>query len=157
MYKVYFKNETSRYILNYFENYRKEVLKAVSLNTDYQNIKNTITDGIKQLDLELIKTNEIAKVNKVDPLGITDLRVRGMWAIQHPARVFAHLNLNTSSPFFAHLIMSKRKYDSFPEIDIENLNQIVESNVSVSKLETKIYDPNNPAKNIDALVFSLNR
>lgn len=123
----------------------------------YQNIKNTITDGIKQLDLELIKTNEIAKVNKVDPLGITDLRVRGMWTIQHPARVFAHLNLNTSSPFFAHLIMSKRKYDSFPEIDIENLNQIVESNVSVSKLETKIYDPNNPAKNIDALVFSLNR
>lgn len=53
--------------------------------------------------------------------------------------------------------MSKRKYDSFPEIDIENLNQIVESNVAVSKLETKIYDPNNPAKNIDALVFSLNR
>ena len=123
----------------------------------YQTIKDTITDGIKQLDLDLLKTNEIAKVNKVDPLGITDLRVRGMWSIQHPAKVFANLGLDTSSSFFAHLIMTKRKYESFPQSDIDSLNQTIKDNSAVAKLETKIYNPNNPAKNIDVVIFSLNR
>ena len=31
------------------------------------------------------------KIKKVDPLGITDLRVRGMWSIFHPVRVFDYL------------------------------------------------------------------
>ncbi|MGA6137398.1 NgoPII family restriction endonuclease [Acinetobacter dispersus] len=123
----------------------------------YQTIKNTITNGIKQLDLDLLKTNEIAKVNKVDPLEITNLRVRGMWSIQHPAKVFSHLGLDTSSSFFAHLIMSKRKYDSFPKTDLNSLNQTIKDNLAVSKLEAKIFNPNNPAKNIDAVVFSLKR
>ena len=46
----------------------------------YSKIKNKIKCVIEEIDsLEFIHTNEIGKLKKVDPLGITDLRIRGMW------------------------------------------------------------------------------
>lgn len=48
----------------------------------YQIIKQKITDGINQIpNVELAETNELGRVNRVDPLGITNLRIRGMWQI----------------------------------------------------------------------------
>jgi hypothetical protein len=62
----------------------------------YQRIADKISNGISEIsDVELVDTNELAKVKKVDPLGITDLRVRGMWHIENPIKVFqdvAHIN-----------------------------------------------------------------
>lgn len=123
----------------------------------YRRIKDTVTAGISTLDLDLLPTNEIAKINKVDPLGITNLRVRGMWSIQHPSKAFSRLQLDTSSPFFAHLIVSKKKFDSFNDEDIKTLHSIVEKQESVSIKNCEIQDPNNPANNIEAVVVSLNR
>ncbi|MEK7471975.1 MAG: NgoPII family restriction endonuclease, partial [Patescibacteria group bacterium] len=37
---------------------------------------------------ELGETNEIASVPNIDPLGITRLRIRGMWIIRNPSIVF---------------------------------------------------------------------
>ena len=34
--------------------------------------------------IEFIHTNEIGKLKRVDPLGITNLRIRGMWNIENP-------------------------------------------------------------------------
>ena len=43
----------------------------------YQRVANKISESVSELnDIELAETNELAKVKKVDPLGITDLRVR---------------------------------------------------------------------------------
>ena len=47
-----------------------------------------------------------------------------MWSIQHPSRVFSRLGLNTTSSFFAHLIMTKKKFDTFNTDDIETLRNI---------------------------------
>lgn len=123
----------------------------------YRRIKDTVTTGISTLDLDLLPTNEIAKINKVDPLGITNLRVRGMWSIQHPSKAFSRLQLNTTSPFFAHLIVSKKKFDSFNDEDINTLYSIAEKQESVSIKNCEIQDPNNPANNIEAVVVSLNK
>ena len=123
----------------------------------YKTIKDCLSSGIKNLDLDLVPTNEIAKINRVDPLGITNLRVRGMWSIQNPSKVFSRLGLNTNSSFYAHLIMSKRKFDTFNIDDIETLKNIAKDQSSVSIRNCEIQDPNNPAKMIEAVVVSLNR
>ncbi len=62
-------------------------------NSDiYENTKNKVIAGINSIeDIELTKTNELGRVKRVDPLGITDLRIRGMWTMHHPKKVFAYL------------------------------------------------------------------
>lgn len=122
--------------------------------TTYLKLKNNLTDGINRFDLDLLDTNEIAKINKVDPLGITKLRVRGMWDIQHPSRVFSYLNLEKNTKFFTHLIMTEEKFLSFPEADRYTINKL--SNDGKIKLQkNNILDPNNPAKKIKSTVISL--
>lgn len=45
----------------------------------YERIRGAVIDGIGRIDdIDFAPTNELAKVKRVDPLGITDLRVRGM-------------------------------------------------------------------------------
>ena len=58
----------------------------------YERIKDTIINGLHSIpNIELAETNELGKIKKVDPLGITDLRVRGMWSIFHPKKVFDYI------------------------------------------------------------------
>lgn len=58
----------------------------------YERVRNTISLGVKNIpDIEFTPTNELAKVKKIDPLGITDLRVRGMWSIASPFKVFDYV------------------------------------------------------------------
>ena len=46
---------------------------------------------IELQDVEFSETNELGRVNKVDPLGITYLRIRGMWGIENPIKVFNYV------------------------------------------------------------------
>ena len=89
----------------------------------YTRIKDTIKHGIEELGIECSKTNEIAKIKKVDPLGITDLRVRGMWAIKHPSNGLNYITEKQSTPHIKALML-KRKFDSF---DDAMRNQIVKN------------------------------
>jgi hypothetical protein len=57
----------------------------------YEKIKDKISAGIKEMDLEFSETKELGRVNRVDPLGITNLRIRGMWTIQNPLKVYKEL------------------------------------------------------------------
>lgn len=123
----------------------------------YTKIKNCIAASIKEnCDLELSSTKEIARVNKVDPLGITYLRVRGMWGIQNPNKVYSYLKLNTETNyFFAHLLLKESKYNSFSQEDKDQI-ELLHSQNKINKQLVKIRNPNNPAQNIDAIVLSYN-
>jgi hypothetical protein len=62
-------------------------------NQVYKRIKNTISKGVKEIPfVEFSETKELGRVNKVDPLGITYLRIRGMWGISNPVNVYNYLN-----------------------------------------------------------------
>lgn len=51
----------------------------------YERIKDVIRNGVISVpDVEFAETKELGRVNRVDPLGITYLRVRGMWGIENP-------------------------------------------------------------------------
>jgi len=120
----------------------------------YERIKNTISDGINSIpDVEFTETNELGKVNKVDPLGITDLRVRGMWHIKNPKKIFDYLNLYSSDATFQLIsIMKTEKYNSFPDVDRNNLENLNIENFSIT--DENIKNPNNPANLIDCKVIT---
>ncbi len=123
----------------------------------YERIKDTISNGITTIpNVEFTETNELGKVKKVDPLGITDLRIRGMWHIENPTKIFNYLySYDETKSFQLICLMKKEKYESMPLADrqiIENLNNL---NVSVSDVEIK--NPNNPVQLMDGklLVFGI--
>ena len=123
----------------------------------YERIKTTISRGIITIsNVEFTDTKELGKVKKVDPLGITDLRIRGMWHIDNPNKIFNYIyTYDDTKDFQLICLMKKEKYVSFPSEDKEAIENIENSNVAVQDIRIK--NPNNPVRLIDAklLVFKV--
>ncbi|MDX2255143.1 MAG: NgoPII family restriction endonuclease [Pseudanabaenaceae cyanobacterium bins.39] len=118
----------------------------------YERIRNGVCEGINQIEgIEFALTNEIARVNKVDPLGITYLRVRGMWGIENPINVFNYLNLNDylNNNFSLICILQKQKYLSLPANSIKQIQELHDQNILTIK-DIQIKSPNNPANLLEA-------
>ncbi|MDJ0675099.1 MAG: NgoPII family restriction endonuclease [Calothrix sp. MO_167.B42] len=123
----------------------------------YERITNTISYGIKQIkDVEFSKTRELGRVNKVDPLGITYLRIRGMWGINNPTSVYDYIfQRQETSNLQIVALMRKEKYLSFPQTHIHELENLTEKNLNIRDVNIK--DPNNPAKLIAAKMINYYR
>src|SRR3989344_2463095 len=117
----------------------------------HEPIKLEVDKVLDSLGLEKGNTVELGKVKKVDPLGITELRIRGMWSIENPLSVFESLcPLEDVNRFNLFALMRKEKYLSFSKEDIKE----IESNKNISIKDVKIRDPNNPAKLIEAKLIT---
>jgi hypothetical protein len=81
-------------------------------------------------------------VNQVDPLGITNLRIRGMWQIDNPRKVFNYLHKTGKNEFEVICIIPTEKYLSFPKESIDKVEKIKISGFSIESIEVK--NPNNP-------------
>ncbi len=116
----------------------------------YERIKTKISDGVNSLpDVEFSETKELGRVNKVDPLGITYLRIRGMWGIDNPLHVFDYItNIESESDLTVNAIMLTEKYNSFPSADRQAIENISSENFSIQDIEIK--SPNNPAQLLNA-------
>lgn len=123
-------------------------------NSDiYEIIKDRLSKGISNLpDLDFSKTKEIGRINAVDPLKITYLRIRGMWGIEHPSLIFYYLKYVRSKKFTLNSIILKSKYDKFPVNDRSKLEKIHNSSFTISDI--KIKNPNNPIKMVEAKLIS---
>jgi hypothetical protein len=111
----------------------------------YENVKRTVktaVNGIESLDLG--ETEELGRVNKVDPLEITYMRVRGMWHIKNPMVVFKdYYTVPSDSTFYLACIIDEEKLAEMDNSNIlDTLNEEFDS-FSVSNI--RIPDPNNPA------------
>ncbi len=114
----------------------------------YQRIKTTISSGIKTIpDVVFADTKELGRVNQVDPLGITNLRIRGMWQIENPRKVFNYLHETTDKDFELVCIIPTEKYNSFPKGSRTKLEGLKENGFSIEYKQIK--DPNNPANLMD--------
>lgn len=109
----------------------------------YLSLKNTLTESIEATPgIDFSPTNEIGRVNFVDPLKITNLRIRGMWLLQPPYRVFDYVHgYDSSKKFQCITILPKTKYDTFSL----SSKQKIENNKKISITEVDIQDPNNPS------------
>ena len=111
----------------------------------YQRIKDTISDGIKTIpDVVFSETKELGRVNQVDPLGITNLRIRGMWQIENPRKVFDYLYKSENKEFELVCIIPIEKYNSFSKESRNKIEGIKVKGFDI--LEVEVKDPNNPAK-----------
>ena len=123
----------------------------------YERIKDTISIGITTiLNVEFTETNELGKVKKVDPLGITDLRIRGMWHIENPTKIFNYIySYDETKSFQLICLMKKEKYESMPLADRQTIENLTNPNVSIS--DVRIKNPNNPIQLMDGklLVFKI--
>jgi len=115
----------------------------------YNRIAVAISSAVRATDLELRETNELGRVNRVDPLGITDLRIRGMWQIQHPRRVFNYIYRPIPSNFGLAALLLEGKYNSYPikdRLTLENNNKVTVNRVLIK-------DPNNPANRLRSILI----
>lgn len=112
----------------------------------YTKIKSKIKDGVEAIPgVEISETRELGRVNKVDPLGITYLRVRGMWGIENPWTVFKYVyerELNKEFNFFS--IINEEKYADFSKEDRKEFEDFV-NNSDLNMTKVKIKNPDNPA------------
>jgi len=119
----------------------------------YRNIYNTLSDRIESIpNFEFSNTKELARINNVDPLRITNLRVRGMWEFQNPTYIFDYIFPRIPKDHLQVIaIMRKNKYLSFPIQDRNKVEELLANNFIKSTKE--IRNPNNPAQNLDSVVF----
>ena len=112
----------------------------------YERIKDTIINGLHSIpNIELAETYELGKIKKVDPLGITDLRVRGMWSIFHPKKVFDYIpKQSILSDFKFYCVMKTEKFEQFSQEDKDSLYNLVNDKFFIHDIQ--IRNPNNPAQ-----------
>jgi len=123
----------------------------------YTKLKEKLVEIIGQEEnIDFAETKEFARVNKVDPLKISYLRIRGMWGIENPIKVFDYLKLNTSSEFFSHIIMRKSKYDAMPTSDKDVLESLKAKQEKLIISQKEIKSPDNPTEFIKAVILSFN-
>lgn len=121
----------------------------------YTNIKDSISDVLENSnEFDFSETNEIGRINYVDPLKITNLRIRGMWLLQPPYKVFDYLNLYDNKANFQSIaLISKKHYFNYSE----ESRKLIENNPKISIKEVFVKNPNNPIQLIESklIIFKL--
>lgn len=118
----------------------------------YERIATTIKDGVSAIPgVEFGETKELGRVNRVDPLGITYLRIRGMWGIEHPSAVYRTFINPDNTKTNIYVLMKKETYEKIN--DKPDFQQFIDQDI-LKIQEVQIPNPNNPAKNLDAILYS---
>ena len=123
----------------------------------YSKIKKTIKKGIESIkDVEFVESKELGHINSVDPLGITYMRIRGMWGIANPWKVFDYVyTRNLEKDFNFMCIINKEKYEQFDNTN--ELEELAQSEENLEILDIKIKDPDriNEEKKAKLIKFTL--
>lgn len=131
---------------------------AASANI-YQRIKHAISSGIQTIPgIEFAPTNELGRVNKVDPLGITYLRIRGMWHIQNPMKTFSYIyQEDVQRDFNFMAVINDEKYNTFDKNVRDTFENEIKINANFKMSGVQIKVPDNPAnlKNAKIITFSI--
>lgn len=119
----------------------------------YSRIGDKIKNGVLEIsDIEFANTKELGRINRVDPLGITNLRIRGMWHIENPSKVFSGIySLKKTEKFTLACIMRREKYHTFNKNDRQKL----ENSSEIFIQDIKIKNPDNPAQLLDAKLITI--
>lgn len=123
----------------------------------YENIGNVIKNGISNINgVKLAATKELARVNNVDLLNATYLRVRPMWGIQHPMKFFSYLPevnaVDKNHNYDIYVLISKVKYDELPQEHKDDLDVYIKDG-KLSKHNIKIKNPNDINTKMDVVLY----
>ncbi len=126
----------------------------------YRRIKESIKSGVESIHgVEFAESKELGHINKVDPLGITYMRVRGMWGIENPWKVFDYVyqrDLEKSFNFMC--IINESKWKTFDNTElITKFTEPGSEKVGFHIQDVKIKDPDNPANLNKAKLITFSR
>jgi len=114
---------------------------------DLQEVYEEIINNIKSNLDDDYDGNELGGATGVDSLKITTLRVRGMWVIKHPQKVFSNLVKDWgNNDFEVKALIPKNIFDNFPQSSKDRLNESV---LNIKEIE--VTDPTNRAKTLDCV------
>ena len=120
----------------------------------YTRIKDSISNGVNEIPgIEFAETRELGRVNRVDPLGITYLRIRGMWGIDNPLRVYDYIyKPDPDKEFNFMAIVNLDKYNTFKNKD--EFERFIEGRTDIIMESVEIKDPNNPVQLVEAKLIT---
>ncbi len=120
----------------------------------YSRIKSTIKNGVEAIPgVEFSESRELGHINRVDPLGITYMRVRGMWGIENPWKVFNYIyTRNTANDFTFMCIINDEKWNSLT--NNSDLLNLAKQNSALNVEDVRIKKPDNPAQLRNAKLIS---
>jgi hypothetical protein len=121
----------------------------------YTDLKNTITETLESIStINFSETKEIGRVNYVDPLKITNMRIRGMWLLQPPVKVFEYVyKYRPDLKFQLISVIPNEKYNSFPLESRNKIENITNGNINIENIKVK--NPNNPVNLIDCKLITI--
>ena len=94
--------------------------------------------------------NEIGRFNDVDALKATSLRVRAMWLLEHPARVFQSIfQLPEVGKFVLNVLVAAQKWDSYPKDEIDTVSALSRYGLRINRVE--IPDSGKPGEKLAAV------
>ena len=117
----------------------------------HEEFREVIREFADENNYEMGESRELGRLRRIDPLGITTYRMRGMWEIQNPFVVYDNLCPDDhESDFSAILILTDEKYSSYPIKD----RNLIEKNQSFLIKNVQIRNPNNPANTINSKIIT---
>lgn len=116
-------------------------------NKKIDDLKRNIYNYIESEGLEANRTIALGKVTNIDPLGITNLRIKAEWRIKNPLKIFSDtFSYDKKQEFTLIALMLKNKFDLFPKKDIDAIVKDKQTKIE----DVKIKNPTDPQKKIDA-------
>lgn len=133
-------------------------------NKYYQDIISGIRSSIKEAnsDIKLKKSKELARVQGIDKLGNTNMRVRGMYELEHPARIFNRYIKDIALPkdkSKIYVVMLDSELQNIITDMDEKWNSLAndlnyyKANKKLFERKIKIPDPNNIKDTLPATIF----
>lgn len=119
----------------------------------YLKLIEEIRIAISKTNATLINSKELARAKGIDPLKFSNLRVRGMYELEHPHKVFGSYITRNDIPAEASkvfLVILKTDYDQLAEKP-DLSTYIANNRLTIS--EISIPNPNNANEQLEALLF----
>lgn len=119
----------------------------------YLDLIDNIREAVKETNATLVQSKELARATGIDPLNLTNLRMRGMYELQHPHIAFNKYISRADIPNEASkifLVILKEDYDSI--VEKPNFDEYY-SNGQLKSHEILIPNPNSPLENLEAILF----
>lgn len=123
----------------------------------YTVIKERIKEGVESIPgIKFTESKELGHINKVDPLGITYFRIRGMWGISNPWTVFHYIYKKDPQMNFNFMcIIDKTIWDK-----LYNKKELIALSKEVPMLniyDKQVNNPDNPAKLDDVKLITFSK
>ena len=131
-------------------------LYAASRDT-YRRVFDGVQRGIRGIpDFEFAESKELGRVPDVDPLGITYMRIRGMWHIKTPWHVYQDIySPDAAADFNFACLIADEKWDS--QEDKDALLELASQNEELSIDDVEVRNPNNTARFIGCKLITIKR